>query len=226
LYELGLVAGAFIALNLMMLIAAQFFAHNEPLMWRFSLWATLGINLVLLAGLGLHFQLRGVHWRAVFGLDATARGRGAVYGLLCYFAMMPPLAVVGGLYAAVCRALDVSPSPQPVVQLLALTDSPWVLALVVGLAVVVAPVFEEVLFRGFAYPAIKQRLGMWKAMVAVSVAFALVHLHTPSAGPLFALGMAFGLAYEITGSILAPILMHSLFNTANVLLLLYVRAQS
>jgi membrane protease YdiL (CAAX protease family) len=53
----------------------------------------------------------------------------------------------------------------------------------------------------------------------------VVHAHTPSVGPLFALGMAFGLAYELTGTIVAPVIMHALFNTANVLLLLYVRGQ-
>ncbi len=81
------------------------------------------------------------------------------------------------------------------------------------------------MFRGFAYPALKQRYGMWRGLVIVSLLFAVVHFHTPSVVPLFALGMAFGLAYELTGTLLAPIIMHSLFNTANVLMLFYVRAQ-
>jgi uncharacterized protein len=87
-------------------------------------------------------------------------------------------------------------------------------------------VFEEFFFRGFAYPALKQRWGAGKALIAVSIVFALVHLHVPSMGPLFALALGLGLGYELTGSLLTPIIMHALFNTANVALLLYVRAHS
>ena len=100
------------------------------------------------------------------------------------------------------------------------------MALIVGFAVAVAPVFEEFFFRGFAYPALKQRWGTWRALTMVSVVFAAIHFHVPSMGPLFALAVGLGLAYESTGSLLAPITMHALFNATNVAMLLYVRAHS
>ena len=101
-----------------------------------------------------------------------------------------------------------------------------VVALITVFAIAIAPVFEEFLFRGFAYPVLKQRWGASKALVVVSAAFAAIHLHLPSLGPLFALAVGLGLAYELTGSLLAPITMHVLFNAANVLMILYVRAHS
>ena len=81
-------------------------------------------------------------------------------------------------------------------------------------------------FRGFAYPGLKQRWGTWPALVIVSAAFAAIHLHLPSLGPLFALAMGLGLSYEFTGSLLAPITLHALFNATNVGMLLYVRVHS
>jgi membrane protease YdiL (CAAX protease family) len=101
-----------------------------------------------------------------------------------------------------------------------------VVVLIAVFAVTIAPVFEEFLFRGFAYPVLKQRWGTAKALMVVSAAFAGIHFHLPSLGPLFALAVGLGLAYELTGSLLTPITMHVLFNAANVLMILYVRTHS
>lgn len=101
-----------------------------------------------------------------------------------------------------------------------------VVVLIAVFAIMVAPVFEEFFFRGFAYPVLKQRWGTWRALMTVSAVFAAIHFHLPSFGPLFALGFGLGLAYELSGSLLAPITMHALFNAINVAMLLYVRAHS
>jgi membrane protease YdiL (CAAX protease family) len=90
----------------------------------------------------------------------------------------------------------------------------------------VAPIFEELLFRGFAYPDLKDRVGTVGALLLVSALFALMHAHVASAAPLFALGLALVFAYEYTGSIVAPMALHALFNATNVATLLYVRAHS
>jgi membrane protease YdiL (CAAX protease family) len=98
--------------------------------------------------------------------------------------------------------------------------------LLAGFAVVAAPLFEELFFRGFAYPVLKQRIGAAWALVTISAVFALIHFHLPSMAPLFALSIGLGIVYEMTGSLLAPIAMHALFNAANVAMLLYVRVHS
>jgi membrane protease YdiL (CAAX protease family) len=86
--------------------------------------------------------------------------------------------------------------------------------------------FEEVFFRGFAYPALKQRWGAPRALMMVSGAFALIHLHGPSIAPLFVLAVGLGLAYELTGTLVAPMVMHALFNATNVAMLMFVRYHS
>jgi membrane protease YdiL (CAAX protease family) len=61
-------------------------------------------------------------------------------------------------------------------------------------------------------------------LVIVSAAFAVSHWHGPSLLPLFVLALGFGLAYELTGSLLAPIIMHAFFNSTMIIQLFYQRA--
>src|SRR4029077_20014426 len=141
-----------------------------------------------------------------------------------FLAMLPPLAVVFPLSAKICHLFGIKDSPQDVADLLATSDSTLMVVFIAAFAVAVAPVFEEFFFRGFAYPTLKQRWGAWRALMIVSALFTAVPFHVPSMGPLFSLAIGLGLAYELTGSLLAPITMHALFNATNVAMLLYVRA--
>ena len=51
--------------------------------------------------------------------------------------------------------------------------------------------------------------------------FAAAHTHLPSAAPLFVLGACFTLAYEWSGSILVSMAMHTLFNSAQLVVLAF-----
>jgi membrane protease YdiL (CAAX protease family) len=84
------------------------------------------------------------------------------------------------------------------------------------LVVVIAPVAEEILFRGFLHPVLKQWLS-WRASVLVIAAlFAMAHLHLGSALPLFLLGILLGLAYEATHSLVVSIGIHATFNAVQL----------
>ena len=91
------------------------------------------------------------------------------------------------------------------------------------MGVALAPVAEELFFRGLALPLLARRIGVAPAVAAVSGVFALLHFHVPSLAPLFVIGSAFSVAYLATGSLAVPIAMHAVFNAVNlgVLYLLY-----
>ena len=174
---------------------------------------------MLLAALALYLRRRGITLREAFGFTASA----PLTGLIGYLAVLPPVVVAMGITQLCYQALRIELTPQPVADLFLTTESPDILILVAGLAIVVAPVFEEVFFRGFLYPVLKAKWGMPVALATVSLVFAAIHLHLPSTAPLFLLGLALGLVYERSGSLLASITLHSLFNTANILMLFYLR---
>ncbi len=87
-------------------------------------------------------------------------------------------------------------------------------------AVVVAPVVEETLFRGILYPALKQEGYPRLALFGSSIMFAAIHMNVMTFIPLFALALAFVFLFELTDTLIAPILAHSCFNGVNLLVYL------
>lgn len=196
----------------------------EALPW--VLVSNILLYTMSLLGFRQFFRRREITWGSALGFRRESVLDAASFGGLLFFATLPPLAGTFVVYDKLCRLIGIQDTPQPIAEFLASSDSVIVIVLISVFAVGVAPVFEEFFFRGFAYPALKQRWGTWKALITVSAVFAVVHLHVPSIGPLFTLALGLGLAYELTGSLIAPITMHALFNTMNVAMLLYVRAHS
>jgi uncharacterized protein len=85
----------------------------------------------------------------------------------------------------------------------------------------IAPVAEEILFRGLLQKALERHLGKWGGLILASILFGLVH-GQPKALPMLALlGLALGYVYQRTGSLRLPILMH-IANNAMALALLNV----
>ncbi len=118
-----------------------------------------------------------------------------------------------------------APDPIGHALLAQLVESPvdvW-LYLMIGLAVVGAPVYEEVLYRGIVQQAlVGAGMRRWPAILTTSVLFTLVHLGPVTSADgllaLFVLSIGFGWVYEKTGRLSASIVMHAAFNLANLLL--------
>lgn len=103
-----------------------------------------------------------------------------------------------------------------------------------------APIAEEMVYRGFIQSAIRRavlwsaesrapdglrippsRRAAWTAIIGTSALFASMHIgvaETHALFTLFALSLCFGIACERSGRLLAPIVMHILFNAANLAL--------
>lgn len=98
-----------------------------------------------------------------------------------------------------------------------------VLVLMAIAAMIVAPVCEEVVFRGYLYPVAKKYAGPWVAGIATALIFSAVHGSMSALLPLFIFGMVLVLLYELTGSIWAPMAVHCLFNSATVVIQMLAR---
>ncbi len=202
------------------------YGEHSTISTSVALSSDIILKSFFLAGFALFVRRRQIDWREAFGLCAVSRARLLATGVVLYLAAVPPLAYAFAIYNRLSARFHWDTSPQPIVSILVETDSTFLILLTVALAVIVAPVFEEFFFRGFAYPALKYRMGIWPAIAIVSALFATVHFHLPSIVPLFVLAVALVLAYEWTGSILVPVTMHAVFNLTNLGLLLYVRYHS
>lgn len=135
-----------------------------------------------------------------------------------------------GLGVALALLLQLLGLDVPVVQeeLRQAARNPQVAPVFVISAVLIAPIFEELFFRGMVLPAIAKRLGLWAGILLSAVVFGLVHVNQAQdllGGGLLLLrlvplGILFGWLYHWRGTIVVPIIVHSIFNAASVVLLL------
>ncbi|MCC5624845.1 CPBP family intramembrane glutamic endopeptidase, partial [Nostoc sp. CHAB 5715] len=84
-------------------------------------------------------------------------------------------------------------------------------------AAIAAPFFEEILFRGFLLPSLTRYLPVWGAILTSSLLFAIAHLSLSEILPLTALGIVLGVVYTRSRNLLAPMLLHSLWNSGTLL---------
>jgi len=81
------------------------------------------------------------------------------------------------------------------------------------LTVLLAPLSEEMLFRGVLFPGLRSRIALWKAYLLSSLAFALMHhLHGINILDLLWFGLVMAWARHRTGGLLVPILLHAGYN--------------
>ncbi len=107
-------------------------------------------------------------------------------------------------------ALGVSVQAQTFTGLLKNLQSPAILMLT---GIVFAPLFEELVFRGFVFRGLRERLG-WKLAAVLSAAlFSITHLDFAALVPTFVIGLVFAYLVQKSNSIWPGIILHTLINS-------------
>jgi len=166
----------------------------------------------------------GTTIRRAFGIGIHRPRVSLRLAMYAYLAAIPPVIAAGVVYMRILTLIGSPLTPQPVVDLLADTDAPLTaMTYLAGTAVIIAPIFEEIIFRGIALPILLRRFPPLVAICLVSLLFAALHFHTPSFAALFTISSAFSIAYIWTGSLTVSIYMHAIFNAANIGILVLTR---
>lgn len=140
---------------------------------------------------------------------------GLVWGVVAWLGASLASAVV----VTLLEALGIDVSPQAAEQALGLVE-PWVAVVAI---VILAPIAEEVFFRGVVFNAFLRERGPRLAYLGSAALFAVIHLSIVALLPIFLLGLALAWVYDRTGSLLAPIVMHAVVNGISVAIALLVR---
>ena len=112
---------------------------------------------------------------------------------------------------------------QDVVSTALQVDTSWgILAAFLAVGVL-APLCEELLFRGYLYHAVRNKCGTVLSVVITSLLFALVHGQWFQLFPLFMAGVFLNWFYVRSQSLIATIVMHSAWNTFSLFLVVYFR---
>jgi membrane protease YdiL (CAAX protease family) len=167
--------------------------------------ANLLLELFLFATVAL-FTVRKykVSW-AMVGLRLPERGGW----------WLPPALLGGALaviwtYFAIIAALGAEPTSNIPDEAF---DSVPLIVLVGILSLALAPVMEETFFRGFLFGGLRGRWGVFLAALSTGFLFSLAHVDPLVFIPFTAVGMIFAWGYVYSGSILASMIAHLLFNS-------------
>ncbi len=120
------------------------------------------------------------------------------------------------LSAAIIFYRRVQP-PTPLTQIMEATTSPTAMIIFFAVAVLLAPLFEELIFRGFFYNAIRRFKGKKTAVVIIALIFAMLH-YEQYWGDWMAIAMITILGFALTGlrvwmgTTWASIIMHYTYN--------------
>jgi len=159
-----------------------------------------------------------------FGLGKASIKTVISYAGLGYLMMLGASLLLGALnYQEELERIFGEIEVQKSVELLQQSSDRQLIGAMVFVACIVAPIAEEVVFRGYIYPVMKRFSGKGFAMVVSSLFFAAIHVNVLSLVPLFLLALILVFVYEKSGSLWTPICLHMIFNTSTVVFQLYAK---
>jgi membrane protease YdiL (CAAX protease family) len=176
----------------------------------FSYGTTLAVILPLLPKLATR------SW-AQLGLRAPRR-RDVAYAIGGAVAMVAATVAAGAAEQAIFHL-----KPDEVQVQLLRSARGSMIGVFVFFACIAAPFVEELTFRGFIFNALRRYLPVWVAVLGSAILFGLAHWQPGNAGaiiPLAAAGAMLALVYYRTGSLVASMFTHALFNSVTVVLVL------
>ncbi len=177
-------------------------------------------GLIALVVLGERLRRGGWGWVDI-GLRSRRPFLDVLSGICAYAAALPLVLVTALIAQWVARYL---PSPDnPIVPLFVESGS-WVARLALFLlAVVAAPFFEELFFRGVLYGSMRAKWGVAAGVILSGVVFGLVHPLPIGLLPILVLGAAFAVVFHERGSLLPGMVAHAC-NNAVAFALLFILA--
>jgi len=193
--------------------AVRSFGMNPSLpIW--SLLHTGLIDLFMLLAIYYCVVIKYKGSRHELGFAKIEPGKDLTLGASGYLAFLPILLGIMLVLKFVLDLFQYEPEPHELITILLKGDlAPWMVAVSLVLACVVAPVMEEIFFRGFCYPAFRSRFGILWAMILSSVFFALLHQNVAAFVPIFFLGMLLAFFYEKRRTLTSSIVIHVIHNS-------------
>ncbi len=167
-------------------------------------------------GILVFLNARNISIIEFFGLRKVPVVTALGYALGFLVALLP-MFVVATEFAT--RKLGGEAKLQPLVELYqaAVRNRDWTVIWHTCIAAaIIAPISEEILFRGYLYQALKRFIGPIPSAILGAVLFAAIHPTAAGLPGLTLLALALTIAFEWSGSLLVPIVMHALFNSLSL----------
>jgi len=221
-------AGLMISLTLGMVVSAILRQLGPGLTLAQEKFYAFVVSSVSFQGAGLaltHFFLKQheLTWAEFLGLKEANLRKVALMGLFVAALVIPMTHLLNQLAAMLITLFQGTPEVQPTMQVLQLSVSLGQRICFGAAAILVAPVVEEILFRGILYRTIQQRGYPRLGLYGSSLLFGAIHANLMTLIPLAFLAVILALLYDKTNNLMAPILAHSVFNAVNFFIFLFSR---
>lgn len=206
-------------------VLAQFAGWLYPENSPGPLFTVFG-GLFLQAGMLVLFLRFRLHFRSPVEGPLSPRifssPQAVLAGLMACLASLPVVYAIAAAWNGFLeflrnRGFDIDLPLQDAVLLFQETGQPLVLLGLLFLAVIVAPVVEELVFRAGIYRFLKGRIPVSAALLISGALFGVIHGNLQSLPGLVAVGVCLGLAYEWSGNLRVPIAFHAFFNLNSII---------
>ena len=159
------------------------------------------------------FGLRWLRWKSIFWIMPAF-----------VFAMMIILAILAACGWQTWVQDSLGAKPQEAVTLVRETSDVELLVAMAVSAIIIAPIAEELILRGYLYPVVKRFTDRWFASIFSGVFFGVIHFNVMGLPMLALMGIILAVIYEKSGSLWVPIGCHAAFNATQFVLILIARA--
>jgi membrane protease YdiL (CAAX protease family) len=159
----------------------------------------------------VYFAKLGGHAVRSWQFGLRAPGQGWLYAALMVLGLIVAFVAIDAIWSEILH-----PTKEKLLETLGTKESQSLLVLSAALTCVVAPIGEEMLFRGYMFTALRNWRGTLPAAVLVGLMFGGVHATSAPAAdlvPLGALGFGLCLLYRYSGSLYPGIAAHALNNS-------------
>jgi membrane protease YdiL (CAAX protease family) len=213
--QVGAVLGIFLFFYLLASGVGSFFLEEQQSRVRLIVALVVDGFMFLAIAVVLRFWRRK-SWAKSFGVGDSDLWK-LFLGIPLYLALLPFLVIAGELTEWIYRLFSgMDPALQDAGQVLVQGDRSLQIAYA-AVAIFVAPIFEEIFFRGILFPFLAQRLGVMQGAVVLSLLFAGIHFHLASFPALFLLSLALCGTYWRSGSLWPGIGLHMAQNAIAIL---------
>lgn len=205
--------GVPLVIRLLGLNPVSFSPRAQAFFALFSYGALMATGFTILYLCLKPFVPQPVRWLPI----AWQRSRWVWWGVSGYLAALPLVILVSLINQ---RLLEQRGGGNPILEIILRSEDNLTISVLFLMVAVLAPVFEETLFRGFFLTSLTRYLPTWGAIVVSGSLFAVAHLNLSDILPLTVLGIVLGFVYTRSRNLLSSILLHGIWNSGSLLGLL------
>lgn len=186
---------------------------------------SLTISYILIISILLYFALIKYKGKIqTLGLYLGNFIKNIFLGIKSYIALAPFMFLIILIVYIISSFLKYPPeSPHPLLEILFKEERRALWIYFILLSCLIGPVVEEIFFRGFIYPVLKEKLGSFKGVILSSLLFAGLHMTWIGFTPILILGILLAYLYEKNGTLIPSITVHVIHNTSIVILFILLK---